>query len=86
MTCSYLLKGDGLAAVEYALSQYLPQLVRLAKSPSPAQKEAAFLAAQGLCLMGTVKFHRRRLGEMIAHSQKAAEGCLKLINKGDQPF
>jgi DNA-binding XRE family transcriptional regulator len=73
MACSYLLKGDGLAAVEKMLPQYLPQLVRLAKQPSPAQKEAAYLAAQGLCLMGIVKGHRRQLREKVAHCKQAIE-------------
>jgi tetratricopeptide (TPR) repeat protein len=73
MACSYLLKGDGLAAVEKLLPQYLSQLVRLAKQPSPVQKEAAYLAAQGLCLMGIVKDHRRKRSEAVAHCKQAVE-------------
>ena len=73
MACSYLLKGDGLAAVEKILPQYLPQLVRLAKQPSPMQQEAAYLAAQGLCLMSIVKSHRRKQGEAVVHCKQAVE-------------
>jgi hypothetical protein len=39
--CYTLLKGDGITTVEYALPQYLPQLISLAKSPSLFQKDAA---------------------------------------------
>ena len=61
MACSYLLNGDGgdFATVEQMLPPYLRQLTKMAKSPSPLQKEAAYLAAQGCCLIGTVKFHQR---------------------------
>ena len=71
--CYHLLKGDGLAAVEYALPQYLPHLIALAKAPSPFQKEAAYLAAQGCCLMDTVKLHQQRLGDSVACCQQAVE-------------
>ena len=66
-------QGDGLAAVEKILPQYLPQLIRLAKQPSPMQQEAAYLAAQGLCLMSIVKSHRRKQGEAVVHCKQAVE-------------
>lgn len=73
MACSYLLNGDGFATVERMLPPYLRQLTKMAKSPSSLQKEAAFLAAQGLCLMATVKLHRRLFDEQVAHCKKAVE-------------
>ena len=71
--CHHLLKGDGLAAVEYALPQYLPHLIALAKAPSSFQKEAAYLAAQACCLIGVVKSHRRQFHESVAHRKQAVE-------------
>jgi len=71
--CSHLLKGDGFLPVEYALSQYLPHLIALAKSPSPVQKEAAYLAAQGCCLASLVKLHQLRFHERVACCQQGVE-------------
>src|SRR5579859_1102368 len=73
MACSHLLKGGGFATVEYMLPPYLRQLIKMAKSPSPLQKEAAFLAAQGCCLMGTIKHHRRLFREDLAYHRQAVE-------------
>jgi len=70
MACSYLLKSDGLDVVEKVLPQYLPQLIRLAKSPSSVQKDAAFLAAQGCCLMAIVKGHRLKESEATAYCKQ----------------
>jgi tetratricopeptide (TPR) repeat protein len=73
MACSYLLNADGFATVEYMLPPYLRQLTKMAKLPSPLQKEAAYLATQGHCLMATVKLHRRQFDEQVAHCKKAVE-------------
>jgi tetratricopeptide (TPR) repeat protein len=71
--CYHLLKGDGFLPVEYALSQYLPHLIVLAKSPSPVQKEAAYLAAQGCCLMSLIKLHRLQFHERVALCKQGVE-------------
>jgi tetratricopeptide (TPR) repeat protein len=71
--CYHLLKGDGFLPVEYALSQYLPYLIALAKSPSPVQKEAAYLAAQGCCLMSLIKLHRLQFHERVALCKQGVE-------------
>ena len=71
--CNHLLKGDGLATIEYALSQYLPQLLTLGKSPSPVQHEAANLASQGCCLMSTIKTHRVQYHEAVTCCKQAVE-------------
>jgi tetratricopeptide (TPR) repeat protein/DNA-binding XRE family transcriptional regulator len=73
MACSYLLNGDGLVAVEQMLPPYLRQLTKMAKAPSPLQKEAAYLAAQGHCLIATIKLHQRQFNAQVAHCNKAVE-------------
>jgi tetratricopeptide (TPR) repeat protein len=73
MACFYLLNESGFATVEYTLPQYLRQLIKMAKSPSPWQKEAAYLATQGCCLMGTIKSHQRQFHEDVEYCKLAIE-------------
>ncbi len=69
--CWHLLNGEGLVTVEYALPKYLSLLVGLARQPSPYQKTAAYLAAQGSLLMNLVSYHRLRFREALAYAKQA---------------
>jgi DNA-binding SARP family transcriptional activator len=71
--CYHLLKRDGFLPVEYALSQYLPHLIVLGKSPSSFQKEAASLASQACCLMGLTKFHLLQFHEQARYCEQGVE-------------
>lgn len=71
--CHHLMRGDGLATVEYALPSYLPTLASLAKEPSRYQKTAAYLAAQGYWLQGLIALHRLRLNDRVVYGKQAVE-------------
>lgn len=75
MACSYLLKGDGedLTTVEQMLPPYVSQLAKLAKSLSPFQKQAAFLAAQGYSLLLAVKTQQLQYDEALTNSRRVVE-------------
>jgi len=71
-TCWYLLQGsNGLPVVEWAVSQYLPELVEVVKYSSPQRKRAAYLAGQGFLLSGLVAHHSMRFAERVDYCQKA---------------
>ncbi len=55
--CWQLMNGREIAAVEHAVSQYLPILITWARQPSSYQQTAAYLASQGCLLLGLVSLH-----------------------------
>ncbi len=71
--CHQLLRSDGFATVEYALPQYLPLLMTIARYPSSYQQKAAYLAAQGCYLMGILSHHRLQFQERVAYGKQAAQ-------------
>jgi tetratricopeptide (TPR) repeat protein len=72
-SCWHLLNEDGLHTVEYILPRYLPMLISLAKQPSPYQRRAAYLAAQGCLLMDLVSYHHIRFQDSLSYATQAVE-------------
>jgi tetratricopeptide (TPR) repeat protein len=70
-TCWYSLQGDGLSLVEWALPQYLPELVEVVKFSPLYRQRAAYLAAQGFLLLSLIDLHHLRYAERVAHCQEA---------------
>ncbi len=70
-TCWHLLRGDGLATVEYTLPKYVSLLTMLVKHASPYQQRAAYLASQGYLLLSLIALHRLRFAERVAQCQHA---------------
>jgi tetratricopeptide (TPR) repeat protein len=71
-TCWYLLqRSDGLPTVEWAVPQYLPEVVEVVKHLPRSRQRAAYLAAQGFLLRGLVAHHRTRFAERVEHCQEA---------------
>jgi tetratricopeptide (TPR) repeat protein len=73
-TCWYLLqRSDGLPVVEWAVPQYLPELVGVVKHSSLQRKRAAYLAAQGFLLLNLIALHRVRFSERVTYGEKAVQ-------------
>jgi tetratricopeptide (TPR) repeat protein/transcriptional regulator with XRE-family HTH domain len=73
-TCWYLLqRSDGLSVVEWAVPQYLPELVVVVKHSSLQRKRAAYLAAQGFLLLNLIALHRVRFSERVTYGEKAVQ-------------
>lgn len=70
-TCWHLLKGTEFQQVETLLSQYVPELEKLAYQPSKYQKNIASLAAQGHLLSGLLAMHQNNLLAREAHCKQA---------------
>jgi tetratricopeptide (TPR) repeat protein len=62
---------EGLTVIQKILAAYLPTLEQIARQPSPFQKAAANLAAQGYLLMGLLANHYGKLEQMETTSRQA---------------
>ena len=73
VACWHLLRGDGLATVEYALPKYLPLLIALIKHHPAYKTRASYLASQGFLLLSLVALHQLHFPERVEYCKQAVE-------------